>query len=142
MDITHLNELLEIWKARLGLNTWRIYLEVGNLEDDTNYMEVSQATSYERAVIHVHPALFGNGETPDEWLVTGDRITDEFIESSIVHELLHLYTRDIRVIIRNDLIGVVQRDLYQQLLNTMERADERIVDKLSEALVKAFSNER
>lgn len=141
MTFEQLSELLIVWTRRLGLSDWRIVITLGGCDDELNYMEIEHSASYQRAVIQVNPWLVGVGEIPKDVLMR-DVITDDFIESSLVHELLHLYTRNLRLIIRNDLFGVVSRELHEQLKNTMERADEQIVDSLAEALVKAFREEK
>ena len=138
MTFEELNQFLFIWKARLGLSDWRIELILGGCSDETTYMEVEHSTFYERAVIHVNPWLLGQGPTP-EYVLMKEALTDDFIEVSLVHELLHMHTRNIRVVVREDLFGVVSRELHEQLKNAMERADEQMVDRLAEALVKAFN---
>lgn len=138
MTFEHLLVLLDIWKIRLGLSDWRIILIKGGCEDEDAYMEVEHSIFYQRAVIHINPWFVGEGEVPKNILMR-DLLTDDFIESSLVHELLHLHTRNLRSIVRNDLFGVLNRDLLEQLNRAMERADEQTVDKLAEALTKAFN---
>lgn len=138
MTFEHLSVLLDTWKIRLGLSDWRINLIKGGCEDEYVYMDVEHSIFYQRAEIRVNPWLLGEGEVPKDVLMR-DSLTDDFIESSLVHELLHLHTRNLRSIVRNDLVGVLHRDLLEQLNHTMERADEQSVDKLAEALTKAFN---
>lgn len=138
MTFYDLSKLLVIWKSRLGIADWRILLILGGCEDETGYMEIEHSIYYERAIIHVNPWFVGQGDVPKDALMR-EALTDDFIESSLVHELLHLYTRNIRAVVRQDLNGVVNRDLHEQLKNAMERADEQMVDKLAEALVRAFN---
>lgn len=132
--------LLPVWQRRLGLADWRIVMVLGGCEDETAYMEVQHSTDYERAVVHVNSWLVGQGQVPTDVLMR-DALTDDFIESSLVHELLHLHTRNLRVIIRDDLFGIVARDVHDQLKSAMSRADEQTVDRLAEALTKAFREE-
>lgn len=139
MTFEHLSALLPIWKIRLGLGDWRIILVLGGCEDEDVYMEIEHSVDYNRAIIRVNPWLVGQGDIPTNVLMR-EALTDDFIESSLVHELLHLHTRNLRVIIKEDLFGVVSRDLYDQLGKTVNRADEQIVDQLAEALTKAFKN--
>lgn len=134
-----LRVLLEVWKKRLGLDGWRILLHVGGVEAEHAYMETSRSVSYERGVIYCQPWLFGDGEAPKDVMIRGDDLTDDFIESSLVHELLHLHTRDMRAVVREDLDGQVLRDVYTVLNAAMERAEEQCVDRISEALVRAFN---
>lgn len=132
-------ELLEVWKARLGLERWLVILEVGGADDDSCYMETHRSTTYERAVIRVQPWLLGKGEAPPRTMIRGAHLTDAFVESSLVHELLHLHTRDMRAIVRDDLDGQVHRDVYTVLEAGMARAEEQCVDRLAEALTRAFA---
>lgn len=133
-----LRELLTVWTKRLGLDDWRILLHVGGCEEKSCYMETSRSVSYERGVIYCQPWLFGDGEAPEDVMIRGADLTDDFVESSLVHELLHLHTRDVRAIVREDLDGQVHRDVYTVLNAAMERAEEQCVDRLAEALVRAF----
>lgn len=137
MTFEQLESLLDIWKVRLGLDNWRIVMMLGNVTDKTCYMEVDHSTYYERAVIHVNPWFVGIGPIPEEVLMR-EAITDDFIESSLVHELLHLHTRNLRIIVTEDLADVLSLDTYRQVSVFMKRADEQTVDRIAEALVKAF----
>ncbi len=137
MNFNELEVLLKVWKSRLGLDTWRIKLIFGGVQDETSYMEVEHSIYYERAVINVSPWFVGQGEIPEDALMR-DAITDDFVEASLVHELLHLHTRNIKSILKHDVKDLVNRDLYEQLMNAMERHEEQTVDRLAEALVRAF----
>lgn len=139
MTETGLRERLDVWKRRLGLEHWLILLEIGGAEDDTSYMEVERSTVYQRAVIHVQPWLLGEGDAPKEVMIRGDQLTDRFVESSLVHELLHCSTRNMRAVVRDDLEGQVHRDVHTVLNDAMSRAEEQCVDALAEALVRAWS---
>lgn len=142
MTFGELSNLLPVWKERLGLSNWRIIMILDSeLDDKTAYMEVEHSMMYERAVIHVNPWFVDIGEIPKEVLMR-DHITDDFVESSLVHELLHLITRDLRVIARDDISDIVSMDTYRQLNNAMSRADEHAVDRLAEALVRAFGEHK
>lgn len=140
MTFEDLSKLLDVWKPRLGLSDWRLILMLGGCEDETAYMELEHSIYYQRAVIRVNPWFIGIGNVPKDVLMR-DSLTDDFIESSLVHELLHLYTRNLRDIVRSDLYGVLNRDLHEQIKNSMERVDEMMIDKLAEALTKAFKRE-
>lgn len=140
MTFEHLEKLLDIWKPRLGLNTWRIVMNLGGIADKSCYMEVEHSMYYERAVIHVNPWFVGIGPIPED-AIMHQAITDDFVESSLVHELLHLHTRNLRVIVRDDLEDILSLDTYRQVNISMRRADEQMVDRLAEALVRAFKVE-
>lgn len=138
MTEKQLRDLLPVWQRRLGLADWRIVLRVGGVEESTAYMEAQRSTSYERGVIYVQPWMVGDGDPPTEVMFHGDDLTDDFVESSLVHELLHFHTRDMRAVVREDLDGQVHRDVHTVLEAAMARAEEQCVDRLAEALVKAF----
>lgn len=139
MTYQELGHLLVLWQQRLGLLGWRIEMTLGGCDDTTAYMEIEHSTFYERALIHVNPWLIGTGEIPQDVLMR-EYLTNDFIEVSLVHELLHLHTRNLRAIVYHDLDGVVSREVHEQLKNTTRRADEQTVDRLAEALTKAFTD--
>ena len=140
MNEKRLRELLTTWQRRLRLDDWRILLHVGGVEDADAYMETRRSTTYQRGVIYCQPWLLGKG-TPGDVMISGQDMTDDFVEASLVHELLHLHTRDMRAIVRDDLDGQVHRDVYTVLEAAMARAEEQCVDRLAEALVRAFSGD-
>lgn len=142
VDEPRLHELLGVWSERLGLQNWRIALRVGGLDDESSSMEVARSTTYERAVIHVAPWLLGLAPVPEDALFGEDARRDEWVEASLVHELLHLYTRDIRAVVRDDLCGQLSRDAYALAEAAIARAEEQCVDRLAEALVRAFASPR
>lgn len=132
-----LRELFSVWRERLGLGHWRLELIVGGVDEEDAYMQTHRSQTYERAQIYVQPWLVGQGE-PNRDLLFAQNLEDDFIECSLVHELLHLHTRDMRAVVREDLAGAVLSDVYRQFENTMERAEEQCVGRLAEALVRAF----
>ena len=138
MTEKQLRDLLDVWKGRLGLGRWLLVLELGGCGDATAYMEVNRSASYERAVINAQPWLLGVGEVPEGVMIRGEHLTDEFVEACLVHELLHLHTRDMCAIVRDDCDGLVHPDAYRQLDLAMHRAEEQCVDRLAVALVQAF----
>jgi hypothetical protein len=132
-----LRQLLEVWRGRLGLDHWRIELELGGLDDDTDLMEISRSKVYERARLYVAPWLLVGGPPVPAGVLLEP--SDDVVESSLVHELLHCLTRDLRAITRDDLEGLVHRDAHTALDLAAYRAEERLVDELAEALVRAFA---
>lgn len=134
-----LRQLLNVWKTRLGLDHYKINLVFGRCEDEYSYMEVQRSINYQRAKITVQPWMLGQGDPPKDLL---QEINDEMIEESLVHELLHICTRDLTAIVRNDLDGMVHRDVYSMFENATCRADERVVDSLAVALCQAFRKEK
>jgi hypothetical protein len=137
MTETGLALLLDLWKKRLGLESWIIEMKVGEIDEPGSYMEVDKSTQYERAVLYVAPFTLGAGDVPKEALAIP--ITDEFVEASLVHELLHLVLRDVTIIVRQDLDGSLHPYALEQVQNAAMRAEERVVDKLAVALVRSLA---
>lgn len=135
MTEAQLRKLVDTWAGRLGLDRYRLSVQMGGLDDATSYAEVSRSV-YQRGVIHFAPWLLDGHATPDD--VLGIELTPDFIETIVVHELLHLWTRDLRAIVRDDCDGLVHPDAYRQLDLAAMRAEEQLVDGLAEALVKAW----
>lgn len=130
-----LRSLLDLWKTRLGLSDWRINLVIAPCEDETSYMEITRSIYYQRAKITVNPWMLDIKKVPKDVLI---ELNDNTIEESLVHELLHLYTRDLVSIVRNDLGELLHRDVHEIICNSISRADERCVDALSVALCQSF----
>lgn len=135
MTETQLRKLFKLWKHRLGLDQWHIEVRIEPCEDPESYMEVERSIDYQRARIIVSPWMIGKGEIPKGVLLP---LTDEMVEESLVHELLHICTRDLVSIVRNDLNGMVHRDVHRVFDDAVSRADERCVDALAVSLCRAF----
>lgn len=139
MNDDQLRKMLISWKQRLGLSSYRIRLEQGGVEDDDSYMEVHRATDYKRAVVHYQPWLVGIGKVPEGMLL---RVTDEMVEESLVHELLHIVFTPVVTPFRVDLDGYLHRDVHDLLVKMLGHAEERVVDDLATALVAAFGTSK
>jgi len=50
-------------------------------------------------------------------------------------------TRDVRAVVRDDILSQVHRDVYSQIEKAPERAEEQCVDRLAVALVRARHRE-
>lgn len=135
MTEPQLRRLVQTWARRLGLDRWDLEVEIGGLEDSDSYAECTRSI-YERATIRFAPWLVGRGEPPPGVMFPNP--TPEFIEICAVHELLHLWTRNLRAVIREDCDGLVHPDAYRQLDATACRAEEQLVDGLAHALVRAW----
>lgn len=134
MTEAQLRSLFERWVPRLGLERWDLELRVEDCESDVAYMEVERSFTYERAVIRCQPWVL-TGQVPDELMTL--RLTPRRIESSLVHELLHLHTRDL-VKVANTVDGQLHRDAFRIYDDAVDRAEEQLVDRLAVALVTAF----
>jgi hypothetical protein len=134
MTPSALLELFDEWQSRLGLDDWTIEIRFDAPESDTAVMECVRDAQYEQAVIYVHPAVF---DAPEKWR-TGPTFDDFFFEKSVVHELLHCIFRDMRYV--EELFeDRIQPDLVEGIEKTYKRVEERTVDKLAVALVRAWN---
>lgn len=86
--------------------------------------QVWRAANYEMARLYVNEAAF----SPDR---PGNERT---LEASIVHELLHLVTRDMETIVEN-LDGLLHRDVFDLMERNHRDATEKAIDKLAYRLV-------
>lgn len=129
-----LHALFDYWRDALGLEHWQLKLVKGGCDTDS-YMEVDRSLIYERGTVKYQPWLLGEGDVPEDldYYVT---IDDEFIEASLIHELLHLHTRDMSSVVKHDLDGFLHRDVHSQVENAFSRAEEQCVDRLSVALAR------
>lgn len=136
MTEAKLRRLVQTWAARVGLDRWRIDVQIGGLREETSLAEVERSSAYQRGVIRFAPWLIGHGERPEEVLAIEH--TDDFVASIVLHELLHLWTRDLRAIVKDDVREQVHPDAAAALDSAAERAEEQLVDGLAEALVRAW----
>ena len=134
-------KLLKIWQKRLGLNDWRIIFSIRNCDDRYSVMEVIRSSEYyKRAELIVPPWMFGIGNPPEDIMFPPDKQWPTFMEESLVHELLHLVTNEMSIIVREDICTFLHRDVYTQVYNSYRHAEERMVDNLSVMLVRELSN--
>jgi hypothetical protein len=124
MTKEHLEELVRSWQSRLGLDAWDVKIDwVKPAREGTNSV-TWRSDDYDSATIMWDP------EFP-EW----DPL---FAEQIVVHELLHLLTRDIDRVVA-DLEGELHRDVYTQVDRRYEHEVEGLVDRLACRLV-GFEN--
>jgi hypothetical protein len=129
--------LLKKWTDILGLEKWKINLVYEDCEDESSYMEIIRSIDYHRAKLIVPTWVIGKKEAPKD-LIMGSNLNETFWEESLVHELLHLVVTPMSVVIRQDIAYQLHRDVFSLLEKTSMHAEERVVDNLSVALVKAF----
>lgn len=130
-----LRSLFTQWVNRLGLERWDIELRVEDCETSSAYMECERSVTYERAVIRCQPWVL-TGQVPDDLLQL--ELTSQRVEASLVHELLHCLTRDLRNVAET-VDGQLHRDAFSIFESAVMRAEEQLVDRLAVALVHAFS---
>ena len=131
--------LLKKWTDILGLEKWKINLVYEDCEDESSYMEITRSIDYHRAKLTIPTWVIGEKEAPKD-LIMGSNLSETFWEESLVHELLHLVVTPMSIVIRQDIEYQLHRDVYSLLEKTMMHAEERVVDNLAVALVRAFQN--
>lgn len=123
------------WQSRLGLDQWLIEVRFEEPESLTSAMECHRSSQYEQAALIIKPELI-DWEMPENWC--GPTFDSFFLEKSIVHELLHCHTRDIR-----SVEDMYEEQLHRDVLSVVEaayiRAEEQLVDRLAVALVRAWN---
>lgn len=104
-------------------------------------MRIHRSLNYDRATIKVNTWVL-SGDPPAEWEghVAG-KITDQDIEEAVVHELLHAHIGRLWIGI-NLLRNESHRDAHDVAVKTFDTTEENVVDRISVALVKAFSFRR
>lgn len=132
--------LLKKWTKILGLTNWKINVVYEDCDDESSYMEITRSIDYHRAKLIIPLWAIGEKDPPKDLLMHPEKIDETFWEESLVHELLHLVVTPMSVVIRQDIEYQLHRDVYSLLEKTMMHAEERVVDNLSVALVRAFQN--
>lgn len=129
--------LLKKWTNILGLANWKINVVYEDCEDESSYMEIIRSIDYHRAKLIIPLWVIGEKNPPKD-LIMGSNLNETFWEESLVHELLHLVVTPMSVVIRQDIEYQLHRDVFSLLEKTSMHAEERVVDNLSVALVRAF----
>ena len=102
--------LLDEWKARLGLQEWRIKLKPKCRPEDMELENVAGCTAWSEAVKTarieiVDPKYYGDRIIPFDW------------EKTLVHELLHLKT-----CLVSDGVSELQVRVMHQMIDDLARA--------------------
>ena len=138
MTAKQLEGLVRLWQGRLGLEAWDLEVEIARVSEGAR-AETFRSTTYQEAHVRFAPWVIGQGERPSEDSGTSplDFTTPERLERLVVHELLHLVTRDVRGVIA-DLEGDLHRDVYAKVEERWQFAEEQAVDRLAAALVRSW----
>jgi len=139
MTEKRVKELVGLWKHRLGLDLWDIDVVVGDFEEP-DYAELKRSVSYDRALLRIQAWAVAEKAPPREDMMPS-KVTPHFLETCIVHELLHAVHRDYTAVILDDLDGFLHRDAQEMLERMMKRIDEQHIDRLARALVLAWNEE-
>lgn len=137
MTEKRLQELFTKWQARLGLGLWDIEMRVEPCQEDHSYMEIKRSVSYNNAVISVAPWVL-TGAMPEG--VVNLTLTDERIETKVVHELLHCSLARMRAIVQERLDGLLHRDVLAVIDETYGDAEENAIENLAQALVRSWGS--
>jgi hypothetical protein len=135
MTEQEIRDCVSEWQARLGLDQWLLEVRFEEPENETAAMECHRSNQYEQAALIIKPDLV-EWEKPEDWF--GPALDSFFLEKSIVHELLHCHTRDIRYV--EDMYEEqLHRDVQSVVEAAYVRAEEQMVDRLAVALVRAWN---
>lgn len=128
MTNTRIKELVEAWKARLGLGDWRV---------DVKF--VDEAGDVE-AIAQVQPSKHFDDATLIFYRDELAKLKSDYeVEVTIVHELLHLAHRDVEAI--TDLLdGQVHRDVETVLVESFRHSTEQFVDRMARVLIRLHGN--
>jgi len=128
-----LEGLVRLWQGRLGLEAWRLHIEVADLDEATYYASTAPAKTGDEARLIFAPWVLGRGQRPTNVLPA----FEGEIEATIVHELLHLVLRDLDWAIEM-LEGQLHRDLDSVFKTSLNQTTERTIDRLAWALVRSW----
>lgn len=128
--------VLRLWQRRLGLDHWEIELswEWGKRPDDKPDVDGDEhpppncdastyrARDYDTATVYLHP-------------VDAETWSPRKAHATVVHELLHLVTRDVEFVLDQlDAVGLA-RDVDELLVRGHRHAVEGAIDRLAHRFV-------
>ncbi|SRR6266404_6373538 len=123
-----LEKAVRLWQGRLGLEGWDLAVSWGKdpvtgegCSEDAD-ATTWRSNTYDRAVVYPSPDKFPN------W-------TADFAHKVIVHELLHLVTRDVDRTVAS-IEGQVHPDVYRMIDKRYDHEIEGVVDRLAVRLVE------
>lgn len=135
MTEQRLRELVTVWQQRLGLDKWDIHVEIRQADDDCSAM-TQRSENYDTATIVFQPWMAGQAPAPTDW--PGRPWDETEVEKTVVHELLHCCLRDLKYAAVEPLDGHLHRDVDKIFQHGVSSAEEKVVARLSEALVNAW----
>jgi hypothetical protein len=137
--------MLEVWQIRLGLGDWIIAVNWSEEPPEVNghacHMKVHRSNFYKRAAIDIGPTAISYSNMPDciekDVVANGIYSHRDYVEFSIVHELLHLSLRDLM-----RAAELVDHELHPSVRNVVgdvqQQAEEHYVESMAQALVRAW----
>ena len=121
MTRPQIDKLVAKWQRRLKLDHWDIKVDWSKPAKDESFATTWRMNSYDRAEIYFDPAF-----------TTWDAV---FTEKTIVHELLHLVTRDLDRVL-GDVDGMIHPEAFRAVDKRYEHEIEGVVDRLAAILVE------
>jgi hypothetical protein len=119
-----LRRLFADWQGRLGLASWEVVLDFEEPCSEVAHAVASRPDDYDRATIRFDK----------DW----KKWSEAFSGRIVVHELLHLLTRDIDRVVA-DLEGELHKDAYTQVDRRYSHEIEGLVDRLAVRLVELLA---
>ena len=120
MTRKQIEALVEAWKARLGLDGWKIAVEFPTVPT-ASYSEVTVDGSYDSATLTVSPGF--------------EAMTQKVANQTVVHELLHLLIRDMDAVME-DARSQLHPQASAQVEKRYEHEVEGFVDRLAIRIVE------
>ncbi len=133
MTAKQLEDLVRLWQGRLGLEAWRLHIEIADLGDTTYFARSEPAKTGDEARLTFPPWVLGRGQRPTNVLPA----FEGELEATVVHELLHLVLRDLDWAMEM-LEGQLHRDLDSVFKASLNQTTERTIDRLAWALVHSW----
>jgi hypothetical protein len=146
MTEERLNELIYLWQERLGLKGWRIAVQLDSpvmMDDRRVFARACRSEFFDRATIMFDRAIIEGGQFEDcveaDLIRAGEVSAEQYIEETVVHELLHLAMRNIM-----EASDLIRDDIHPSTRSTWDRAFRRAEEELCErtaiSLVESFGD--
>ena len=124
MTKRQVERLVRDWQSRLKLDHWQITVDLDKAAGEGCVAECDRADSYDTATIRFAPGF-------SDW-------SRHYTEQAVVHELLHLYERDLHEAVKS-VESLLGKPAYQQFSDRLLHEREGIVDRLATVIVGLVS---
>lgn len=121
LTAAYLRKTVAVWQRRLGLQTWDLVVNLGDPCSQDADASTWRSNTYERAEMKFDPGW-------RSWSAV-------FLNRIVVHELMHLVTRDIDELVK-DAEDQMHRDAGSMLRRRYDHEIEGLVDRLAFRLVE------
>jgi hypothetical protein len=136
MSERKLRALFDAWIERFGLSHWEIEIVVERIKPRTTTMRTTKSPNYDRARVSVQPWVL-TAKPPATWHGAPSQTFAEQIETTVVHELLHLCIWS-----TSEAICLLQpfskRSAFATTVAVQEGREELAIDNLSRALTRTW----